>query len=160
MFLFFFYLLYIYIYIIFIFAFYIFIFLYNLFPQLIDGFLKEMSSIFTDNIVHLGGDEVDADCWFEDASILSWMSEKNFTTSLEVSIYFAHAVSSIGKAQGKNLMFWEEAFTDGVGIPTDSIVEVWRDQAVLQDVVSSGYKGVTSASWYLDRQVPGECIEF
>jgi hexosaminidase len=44
----------------------------------VQDIVEEMSSLFRDDFFHIGGDEVDQDCWGAVPSILSWMQQNQF----------------------------------------------------------------------------------
>ena len=44
--------------------------------DLINDLLDEVTSIFPDSYLHLGGDEVDGDCWLSDEQIAQWASNQ------------------------------------------------------------------------------------
>ena len=37
-----------------------------------DELIEELAAIFPDEYIHLGGDEVDGDCWLSDEAIAAW----------------------------------------------------------------------------------------
>ena len=53
--------------------------------EVIDGLLGECTGrapragLFPDDFLHLGGDEVNTDCWTKTPSISSWLSTHNLT---------------------------------------------------------------------------------
>ena len=42
--------------------------------------VEEMAALFSDEYFHIGGDEVDQDCWNAVPSILDWMQQNDFAT--------------------------------------------------------------------------------
>lgn len=57
----------------------------NLTYTYIEAYIQDLiGAVFTplgkDPIIHLGGDEVDAGCWNEDKTIVSYMKTNNLTT--------------------------------------------------------------------------------
>ncbi|KAK7808616.1 hypothetical protein U0070_010015 [Myodes glareolus] len=88
-------------------------------------FFKEISSVFPDEFIHLGGDEVDFECWI-----------LGIVTSLK-----------------KGSIVWQEVFDDNVELQPDTVVEVWKSENYLEElkqVTSSGFPAILSAPWYLD----------
>lgn len=47
----------------------------------LNAFLSEMMTIFEDEYVFLGGDEVQASCWDQNPAIVKWLHQKNMTSS-------------------------------------------------------------------------------
>ncbi|XP_029399755.1 beta-hexosaminidase subunit beta isoform X2 [Mus pahari] len=90
-----------------------------------DTFFKEISSVFPDQFIHLGGDEVEFQCWI-----------------LEI-------ISSLKK----NSIVWQEVFDDKVELQPGTVVEVWKSEHYLYEltqVTGSGFPAILSAPWYLD----------
>ncbi|EDL00873.1 hexosaminidase B, isoform CRA_b, partial [Mus musculus] len=88
-------------------------------------FFKEISSVFPDQFIHLGGDEVEFQCWI-----------------LEI-------ISSLKK----NSIVWQEVFDDKVELQPGTVVEVWKSEHYsyeLKQVTGSGFPAILSAPWYLD----------
>jgi len=126
---------------------------YNFMKQ----FLGEMSDLFVDQFVHLGGDEVADDCWNADPKIKQWMVQNNITTYLELQGYYEQKVQNFVLSNNKVPAFWDEVFGDQK-FPLDkrSVIFVWTDDNQgVATVVKAGYRAVFSTPWYLDRQIPG-----
>ncbi|KTF83582.1 hypothetical protein cypCar_00010108 [Cyprinus carpio] len=86
-------------------------------------FFKEISTVFPDAYIHLGGDEVD------------------------------FRLLDIVAATKKGYMVWQEVFDNGVKLKDDTVVEVWMGNKMeeeLQNVTRAGFTTILSAPWYLD----------
>jgi hexosaminidase len=114
----------------------------------------DVAAMFPDAFIHTGGDEVELACWLEDASVVKWMSENNFTTRGQVENYFESRLQPLLKAKGRSMVVWQELFNDGVTLDDDVIVNVWIDLETLGRVVASGRRALLSAGFYLDKQRP------
>uniref|UniRef100_A0AAR5Q2S4 beta-N-acetylhexosaminidase n=1 Tax=Dendroctonus ponderosae TaxID=77166 RepID=A0AAR5Q2S4_DENPD len=95
------------------------------------SFIKELFSelraLFIDPFIHLGGDEVDFDCWELDASISSFMTRENIRNYSGLEGYYIQKVIDIADELNFNSIVWEEVFNNGVKLPNETIVHVWRD---------------------------------
>lgn len=117
-------------------------------------FFKEISSVFPDAYVHLGGDEVDFTCWKSNPDIQAFMKQQSFGddyTKLE-SFYIQRLLDIVGQTN-KGYMIWQEVFDNGVKIKPDTVVHVWMgsgQQDEMHKVTAAGYTTILSAPWYLD----------
>ena len=57
--------------------------------RIIESILTQLSTVFTSEFIHIGGDEVHTDCWDESPSMLKLKSEKRSTwASVSIQFYF------------------------------------------------------------------------
>ncbi|KAJ5070177.1 beta-hexosaminidase [Anaeramoeba ignava] len=128
--------------------------------QVLTDIWKEMSTLFIDNFIHFGGDEVYYECWKEDPQINQWMQEHNMTTTQLEEYYFTN-MNIIKSTISKKTIFWESVYDlKNFDILKDSIVQLWTDITKAQEVINSGIQVINSFGWYLDRQVPGPDIHY
>jgi len=109
--------------------------------------------LFPDNMFHLGGDEVNTDCWTSTPSINNWLNANNFSTQ-DAYGYFVEKAHDIIIAQNRNPVNWEEVFLNfGNKLDPQTIIHIWLDHATLAEVVAAGYRGILSNNdvWYLDH---------
>ena len=120
-------------------------------------FYAEVKSVFPDQYVHVGGDEVPFECWQSNPDITKWMAAQNMSSYSELEQYYELKLLDILKAQNSSYMCWQEIFDNGVAILPDTIVNVWKGahnasdwQRELKAVAKAGYRAVLSAPWYLN----------
>lgn len=135
--------------------------------DLISGLLAEMtgakasapgqpSGLFPDNLIHLGGDEVNTDCWSSTPSIAQWLKARGLTPD-EGYAHFVKRAASIAIAQGRRPIQWVEVFDHfGTKLDKATIVHVWKAKSTLAEVVAAGYNALINNSpgddsWYLDH---------
>lgn len=134
--------------------------------------MEEMVSLFPDNYFHIGGDEVNQNCWAAVPSMLTYMQENDFAsfnssssswtydfTALQGS--WATFVQQVTAKLNRQAVAWEESFTLGFDLAEDTIVHVWLPDTgnhVVQKAVQSGHRVLLSNGWYLDRQAPN-CVD-
>ncbi len=118
----------------------------------IDHFLAEMSTIFPDAYVHIGGDEAPAPDWKTNPRILAFMKAHDLKDNDALQAYFNSRVLKIITRLHKHMMGWDEILTPG--LPKDVVVQSWRGEASLFEGAKLGYEGVLSAPYYLDGMRP------
>jgi len=127
--------------------------------KLLQGFLAEMAGLFPEKFLHLGGDEVVFECWFDDPKIASWASAHGYTRGSQLEEYFEKNLQQLvipaSGSINKKMVVWQELFQNGINLDKNNVVvQVWISQALLESVVQAGYHGLLSAGYYLDKQIP------
>lgn len=118
----------------------------------IGNFLTEMSTLFPDAYVHIGGDETPAPDWKTNPRILAFMKIHTLKDNDALQAYFNTRVLTIIARLHKHMMGWDEVLTPG--LPKDVVVQSWRGEASLFKGAKLGYEGVLSAPYYLDGMQP------
>lgn len=117
-------------------------------------FLTEMSSIFPDAYVHIGGDETPAPDWKTNPRIRAFMKTHHLDGNEALQSYFNTRVLKIVAGLHKHMMGWDEILTPG--LPKDVVVQSWRGESSLSKGARLGYDGVLSAPYYLDHMQSAE----
>ncbi|XP_056146627.1 beta-hexosaminidase subunit beta isoform X2 [Lampris incognitus] len=117
-------------------------------------FFKEISTVFPDEYVHLGGDEVDFNCWRSNPDIQKFMDQQGFggDYSMLESFYIQKLLDIVATTQ-KGYVIWQEVFDNGVKLKPDTVVHVWignKLEEELHNVTAEGYATILSSPWYLD----------
>ena len=135
----------------------------------IEAIIGELASIFPDAFLHLGGDEVDGECWRSDDTIAKWASKHarehpSSEWKHALQALFTERVLRITRAASKRVVMWDEALEFTHLLPATElgegglVVDVWRDWLrdhkgrELRDRALLAGNGVvwSSLSWYLD----------
>ncbi|KAF7277868.1 hypothetical protein GWI33_009122 [Rhynchophorus ferrugineus] len=123
--------------------------------------LGEVKSVFKDQFIHLGGDEVGFECWQSNADVVAFMKTNNISTYEDLESYYIQKVINIANNLLFNSIVWEEVFVNGVSLPNDTIVHVWRDYGdyhwdeTMRAVTAANKDALLSACWYLDHLQTG-----
>lgn len=126
--------------------------------ELIEGLFKDMTSgirgqgLFPDNVLHLGGDEVNTACWTSTPSIASWLQAQGLTADGGYE-YFVKRVQTIAHGAGRDVAGWEEIWTHfGTRLDKSTIIHQWLPGSkAAPNVTASGYRLLwsTDGVWYL-----------
>ncbi|CAH1636777.1 unnamed protein product [Spodoptera littoralis] len=119
--------------------------------KLLGELFREVQDLFPDKYFHLGGDEVALNCWKSNPDILNFMARHNMTRTSELHAYFMTKVLLLLGQKSKPIV-WQEVFYNGVVLPSDAIIQVWKTIGP-QDMIAAlkaNHKVIYSASWYLD----------
>ncbi|KAG7444174.1 N-acetylhexosaminidase [Guyanagaster necrorhizus] len=115
--------------------------------------VSAISSMFTSKYFSTGGDEINANCYADDAATQADLSAsgKTFTEALSS---FTQSTHEALRAAGKTPVVWEEMLLDYnvTSLGNDTIVMVWISSDDVAAVAEKGYKLVHAASdyFYLD----------
>eukprot|EP01113_Clastostelium_recurvatum_P013610 TRINITY_DN1724_c0_g1_i3.p1 TRINITY_DN1724_c0_g1~~TRINITY_DN1724_c0_g1_i3.p1 ORF type:complete len:531 (+),score=117.02 TRINITY_DN1724_c0_g1_i3:2207-3799(+) len=124
----------------------------GLFTELTAG--KQGAGIFTDNMFHTGGDEIEPGCWSGSPQIAQFMKQHSFTSYDELYMYFVNRVAGMVKGMGRQVVNWESTYTTaGNTLDKGTIVNIYLSMDVMEKAVGSGYQCIVSFAnaWYLDN---------
>lgn len=86
-----------------------------LYPMVKDV-LSEIKSVFVDEYIHLGMDEVYYECWKSNPDIKKWMETMNFTDYHQLEGYYSSKVLQIVKDLNKKAVVWQDVYDNGVKV--------------------------------------------
>lgn len=138
---------------------------YSVLQELFRG-LKDL--IPSDDIFHMGGDEVHLGCWNQSQEIVDYMKTKGYPRTVDGFIrlwseFHSRALDAWDKAVGhKNtkIILWTSDLTNPFAIEDSLdksrfIIEAWTDQydRVPSELLRLGYEVIfaTTDTWYLDH---------
>nr|XP_046251403.1 beta-hexosaminidase subunit alpha isoform X2 [Scatophagus argus] len=126
--------------------------------QFMARLFKEVSSVFPDNYIHLGGDEVDFTCWKSNPDVRAFMQKMGFGADFtKLEAFYIENIVNITSALNKTSIVWQDVFDYHERRSSLSVVEVWREGCYLCEVrrvAKAGLKVILAAPWYLDKPGP------
>ena len=120
--------------------------------RLLEIFYAEMSALFPDAYMHVGGDENEGKQWNANPRIQAFMKEKGIKDNHELQTYFNKRLLVFLQKSGKTMMGWDEIFQPD--LPKGVVIHSWRGQKALADAAKQGFQGVLSNGYYIDLMYP------
>ncbi|MCW2258112.1 hexosaminidase [Providencia alcalifaciens] len=117
--------------------------------QFTDALIGELTSIFPDEYIHIGGDEVDPTQWKNNPSIQEFMQKNNLKDTQALQAYFNQRLEKILTNHQRKMVGWDE-----IQHPTLSkniIIQSWQGQDSLGHSAQEGFQGLLSTGFYLDQ---------
>ncbi|KAF8021963.1 hypothetical protein BT93_G2178 [Corymbia citriodora subsp. variegata] len=121
--------------------------------DLISGLLSDLRKIFPFELFHLGGDEVNTDCWTSTPHVNQWLQNHNMTGK-DAYEYFVLKAQEIAISKNWIPVNWEETFNAfPQRLNPRTIVHNWLGGGVCPKAVAKGFKCIFSNQgfWYLDH---------
>ncbi|MBB5340446.1 beta-N-acetylhexosaminidase [Tunturiibacter gelidoferens] len=122
--------------------------------KFLDAFIGEISSLFPDEYLHLGGDESNGADWKANPSIVAFMHAHNMKSTDDLQNYFSTRVLALVHQHHKQMVGWDEILTPGT--PKDAVIQSWRGVESLAVAANRGNRGILSAPYYLDGMKTAE----
>ncbi|HST10144.1 MAG TPA: beta-N-acetylhexosaminidase [Terriglobales bacterium] len=120
--------------------------------KFLDKFLEEMATLFPDEYVHIGGDEVAGKEWEANPKIQAFMREHGMKNKQDLQAYFNQRLQKIVSKHRKIMVGWDEVLHPD--LPKSVVVQSWRGQESLATAAQQGYRGILSFGYYLDLMWP------
>ena len=126
--------------------------------ETIDKILQDVigkeHGLFPGEFMHIGGDEVDTDCWNTVEHVKEWMIAHNYTAN-DAYGYFIKRVDELVKKHDRQTIAWEEVWINHrETLPKDILIQIWLgDGERLKDIVHDGFRAIVSnyKHWYLPQ---------
>lgn len=121
------------------------------------NFLTEMSTIFIDDWMFLGGDEVDYTCWDANPAIVAWLKAHNMNSSQLQQYFWEQMAIRVLPSLNKTIGVWE---ADNIQIDLSSLtagefVNVYQSLDTANETIVLGNKttvvSIAGDWWYLDQ---------
>lgn len=127
--------------------------------KFLEEFFEEIVDVFPDEYLHLGGDEVDFQCWESNPGIRDFMEKWGIDGNYRAleGVFIQKLLNILRSISTKNqFIMWQEVFDNQVNISNDTIIHVWKDWGSFQwkremaRVTDSGLRAILSSPWYLN----------
>jgi hexosaminidase len=122
--------------------------------EFLDAFLGEMSTLFPDEYMHLGGDESNGEDWKSNPEIVRFMHEHHMQSTQALQAYFNTRVQKILAKYHRRMVGWDEILQPD--LPADVVVQNWHGIEFLIQAARSGHQGILSQPFYLDHHTSAE----
>lgn len=120
--------------------------------EFFDKFFSEMSKLFADEFIHIGGDENNGKQWSANPNIQKFMKEKGIADNRTLQGYFNERILKILTKYNKKMLGWEEIFVDNM--PKDIVLHSWLGVESLVKAAQKGYQAILSSGYYIDLIQP------
>ena len=114
---------------------------------------REVASIFDDDYIHIGGDEVHIAWWRDDPDVQAFMAENGFADLNALQNHFTTRVVSILGELGKKAIGWDEVLHDPM---PSMVVQNWRGMTTRDRIGACKLPCIISAPFYLDLNYPAD----
>jgi hexosaminidase len=117
----------------------------------LEKFWTEMSGLFPDAYVHIGGDEVTPRAWDGDARIQGFIADHDLRDAKDLQAYFNKRLGAILAKLNRKMVGWDEVLHKD--LPKDAVVQSWRGTASLATAVKMEHDAILSEPYYLDHML-------
>jgi hexosaminidase len=125
--------------------------------EVVNNVYQELSRIFSDNLFHVGADEIQPNCYNYSTHITKWFAEDPSRTYNDLAQYWVDHSMPIFRSVGdhRRLMMWEDitiATERAHDVPKDVIMQTWNSgegEGNIKKLTSAGYDVVVSTSDFL-----------
>jgi len=118
----------------------------------LEAFFKEMSALFTDEYMHIGGDENNGKQWDANVHIQKFMKENHIKNNRQLQSYFNKRLLKILTKYHKKMVGWDEIFQPD--LPKNIIIQSWRGRESMVKAAQQGYRTILSHGYYIDLLLP------
>lgn len=124
--------------------------------NVVQDILTDITNIAFENLLHLGGDEVDTYCWSIHPYIMDWLNQRGLSLDGGFEYYLERIQSFAWNKLNRNVVGWQEIWEHfGTALNKKTIIQQWLPNSIALplNVTSHGYRLIWSDSsvWYLDH---------
>lgn len=116
--------------------------------EFFDKFFGEMSGLFNDEYIHIGGDENNGKQWDSSKAIQEFKKANNLKTNHELQAYFNKRLQKILEKYGKKMIGWDEILSNE--LPKSTMIHSWQGKEGMVTAAKNGYYSILSNGYYID----------
>lgn len=123
-------------------------------------FLSEVTTVFSDEYLFLGGDEVPTQCWESSPSVSAWMRAHHMNATDLQRYFWQQLTARVFPLLNRTIGVWDNNSPPlhPEDLPQQrAFANVWGTKADLRAVAAVQFPVVFSGAWYLDQRTPGAC---
>nr|VVV02715.1 Beta-hexosaminidase [Aliivibrio wodanis] len=117
-----------------------------------DKVFSEVTELFPDEYIHIGGDEPNYQQWSDNKEIQAFIKENNIDGNRGLQSYLNARIEKMLNGKGKKIMGWDEIWHKD--LPTSIVIQSWRGHDSIGRAAKEGYAGLLSTGFYLDQPQP------
>jgi hexosaminidase len=116
--------------------------------EFFDKFFGEMSGLFNDEYMHIGGDENNGKQWDSSKAIQEFKKANNLKSNHELQAYFNKRLQKILEKNGKKMIGWDEILS--TELPKSTMIHSWQGKEGMVTAAKNGYYSILSNGYYID----------
>ncbi|KAI5630974.1 glycosyl hydrolase family 20, catalytic domain-containing protein [Phthorimaea operculella] len=113
--------------------------------KLLRDLFQEVQGVFPDHYIHVGGDEVELNCWQSNPEIQRWMNENNVSSTSMLHSYFMSRTLPLLQPRSEAIV-WQEVYDEGVELTNSTLIHFWQNWGnpgwKMQTALSQGFRAV------------------
>lgn len=122
--------------------------------KFLDEYFAEMTALFPDEYMHIGGDENNGKDWAANTNIQAWMKVHNIASAEALQTAFNHRLQAILSKHHRKMVGWDEILQPD--LPPDVVIQNWHGAEFLINAAKQGHQGLLSQPFYLDHMRSAE----
>lgn len=119
----------------------------------LEKIFSELTEIFPDQFVHVGGDEVNPSWWDSNAQAQEFIAKHKLKDVRGLQNYFLQRLQRMLAKMGKRVIGWDEVLHADV---PDCVIQNWRGMTTRDRALALNRDCVVSAPFYLDLFFPAD----
>ncbi|MGY0400074.1 MAG: beta-N-acetylhexosaminidase [Ostreibacterium sp.] len=112
----------------------------------------EVTELFPDEYLHIGGDEPNYKQWRENPKIQQFIKDNKLDGEKGLQAYLNTKVEKMLEKRGKKMAGWDEIWHKD--LPKSIVIQSWRGHDSIGRAAQQGYQGILSTGYYLDQPQP------